>query len=69
MTISVKRDGNVSSDIQTHDNSYSDVAIGLAAIRDEINRVFQERKQCPYYPRNHEEATRKIIRNTSTTSE
>jgi hypothetical protein len=63
MTITVHRDGKVESDVQTHNNSYSEVAIGLAAVRKEIVRVFEERRQCPYYPKTPEDAHRKIIRN------
>ena len=63
MSISVARDGSVSSDVQTHDNSYSDVAVGLSAVRDEINRVFDERKSCPHYPSNTSEALRRVVRN------
>lgn len=50
MTVVVHRDGQIDSDIQTHDNSYSEVALGLAAVREEIHRVFAERKHCPHYP-------------------
>jgi hypothetical protein len=67
MTISVSRDGIAASDVQTHDNSYSEVAVGLSAVRDEINRVFAERKNCPYYPKNSEDANRKIVRSTEAT--
>lgn len=62
MTISIDRDGTVHSDVQTHDNSYSEVAVGLAAVRDEINRVFAERKTCPHYPTSREDAHKKIVR-------
>lgn len=62
MTISVNRDGTLKSDVQTHDNSYADVAVGLAAVKKEIERVFAEHKNCPYYPSNAEEANKKILR-------
>lgn len=64
MTISVARDGALQSDVQTHDNSYADVAVGLAAVKAEIERVFIERRDCPHYPKNADEAHRKILRAT-----
>lgn len=62
MLISVNSDGSLTSDVQTHDNSYADVARGLGAIKAEIERVFAERKQCPYYPADAAAAQRKIVR-------
>jgi hypothetical protein len=63
MSISVSRDGTLQSDVQTHDNSYADVARGLAAVKREIERVFAERSKCPYFPANSDEANRPIVRN------
>ena len=62
LVISIDRSQNVYSEIQTHDNSFSEVATGLTAIKAEIERVFAERKKCPYYPSNSAEANQKIVR-------
>lgn len=62
MEITVMRDGSIKSDVKTHDNSYAEVAKGLAAVKQEIERVFAEQRQCPYFPANAAEAKRKIIR-------
>jgi hypothetical protein len=62
LTIAVNRDGSLVSDVQTHDNSYADVSRGLAACKQEIERVFAEQKHCPYYPKAAGQARQKIIR-------
>jgi hypothetical protein len=62
LLISIDQDGKATSDLQTHDNSFADVARGLAAIRAEIDRVFAQRRECPYFPQNAADGKRKIIR-------
>ena len=62
LLIEVKRSGEITSDIKTHDNCYSDVALGLAAVKNEIDRVFAERKNCPFYPKTSADAKKRILR-------
>ena len=62
MTITVGKDRNVQSDVETHGNSYADVTIGLGIVREEILRVFAEQKDCPFYPTSREDAHKKIQR-------
>lgn len=62
MTFCVGEDGSITSDVQTHDRSYSDVARGFGAVRDELQRVFRERHNCPHYPTTPEDAARPIPR-------
>lgn len=62
MSISVFRNGHLESDIQTHDNSYTDVAKGLASVKEEIERVFKERHECPYHPAKTGDAEKPIVR-------
>lgn len=64
MIISVARDGSLQSDVRTHNNSYADVSRGLAAVKREIERVFDEQKNCPHYPVNAEAAKTPIVRTT-----
>jgi hypothetical protein len=65
VTMQVARGGNITSDIQTHDNSYADVATGLAEIKREIERVFREKYNCPHYPKNVQEAHIPIVRHAA----
>lgn len=60
--IAVGRDGQVHSDIRTHNNSYADVSKGLVAVKAEIERVFAEAKNCPHFPRNAAESRKPIVR-------
>lgn len=62
LLISVDQKHNVYSDVQTHDNSFAEVAAGFSVIKAEIDRVFAERKSCPYYPIDRAAAKRKIMR-------
>lgn len=50
MTICVFESGAIESDVQTHNNSYAEVARGLASVKAEIERVFAEASTCPYHP-------------------
>lgn len=63
VSFSVAFDGAITSDVQTHGNSYAEVARGLAAIRAELDRVFREQSKCPFHPKTTEDAHRKIPRN------
>jgi hypothetical protein len=64
MQIAVERGGAIHSDLQTHDNSYAEVAKGLSAIRSEIERVFVQQRECPHFPASKEDANKKIVRAT-----
>ncbi|HBJ99096.1 MAG TPA: hypothetical protein DDZ62_03325, partial [Delftia acidovorans] len=65
VAMQVARGGNITSDIQTHDNSYADVATGLAEIKREIERVFREKYNCPHYPKSAQEAHIPIVRHAA----
>lgn len=65
LTISVDRDGNTTSDLQTHDNSFSEVARGLIAIKAEIERVMNNSKLCPFHPSKGVNPSAKIPRGST----
>lgn len=55
VTFMVEQDGDhwqVHEDTQTHGNTWAEVYRGMVAIRDEINRQIDEKKNCPYNPLN-----------------
>lgn len=55
---SIGRNGDVVNDTQTHDNSFADVYRGLVAVRAEVDRQINERRNCPYNPAYGKEAKR-----------
>ena len=60
--ITVYRNGDIAQDIETHDNSFHDVAIGFKAIRDEFDRALKESFNCPYHPSKGISGETKILR-------
>lgn len=60
--ITVHRDGSLTSDVQTHDNSWSDVHRGLVAVAQECDRVVKHSKLCPHFPQSKERALTPIHR-------
>lgn len=62
MVITIDRQNNAESDVQTHDNSFAEVYAGLMEVRREIERVMDERHKCPHFPKTKDDANKKIIR-------
>lgn len=54
-TVRIDRNGDVTNDTQTHGNSFAEVYRGFHAIRDEVDRQINERRNCPFNPRHGEE--------------
>jgi hypothetical protein len=50
--IGIGRDGSVFQDTQTHGNDWADVYRGIHAVRDEIDRLIADRRECPFNPKN-----------------
>jgi hypothetical protein len=50
-TISIDRDGNITNDTQCHGSSFADVYRAFRAIKAEIDRQIDQRRECPFNPR------------------
>jgi hypothetical protein len=50
-TISIDKDGNVYNDTQTHGSSFADVYRAFIAIKAEVDRQLDERRNCPCNPK------------------
>lgn len=51
-TIKIARNGDVTNDVVTHGNSFADVYRAFHAIKAEVQRQIDERRNCPYNPKN-----------------
>lgn len=51
-TVSVDREGNITSRTQTHDSTFADAYRGFHLIKDEVQRQIDERRNCPFNPIN-----------------
>lgn len=55
LTMSIDIDGDdyhIRDSLQTHGNSFAEVYRGMCMIRDEVQRQINERKKCPFNPKN-----------------
>ena len=50
-TIKIDWDGNIYNDTVTFGNSFADVYRGFHAIKREIDRQIDERRNCPFNPK------------------
>lgn len=50
-TISIARNGDVTNDTQCYNSTFAETYRAFYAIRDEVNRQIDERRNCPYNPK------------------
>lgn len=50
-TISIARNGDVTNDVQSHGNTFAEVYRGFVAIKAEVDRQIEERRECPFNPK------------------
>lgn len=51
-TIKISRNGDVYNDVVTNGNTFAEVYKAFHAIRDEVNRQINKRRDCPFNPTN-----------------
>ncbi len=49
-TVTIDDQGNVWNDTQTHGRTFSEVYRAFHAVKAEVDRQIQERRNCPYNP-------------------
>lgn len=50
--LGIARNGDIHSSLKTHGNPWPDVYRAMHAMRDELDRLIAERRECPFNPRN-----------------
>jgi len=51
LSITIDHNGDVFDDTQTYGNSYADVYHGIVAVKAEVERQINERRNCPFNPK------------------
>jgi hypothetical protein len=51
ITVGIGRNGDIYEDTQTHGNSWADVYRGMHAVKAEIERLIEQRRECPNNPK------------------
>lgn len=62
VTLSVHENGELFSDVQTHDRSFAEVHAAMIVARDELIRIVNEQVKCPFYPKSDADWDKKIHR-------